>query len=151
MKMSFGSGHTQEPSTPQVRPDAAQLGVQQRIVPPRSGAQRLVPHWVLALHAWPLPSRPVQTPVAGLQPLPQAVAIRSPFSQRSAVFPEHEEPAPSQSTQTDPSVEQNAPAQGPEQHTLPPATVAMQDPDAHSAFVAQVWPSFERQFPATSC
>jgi hypothetical protein len=41
---SFGFAQTHEPSVPQTRPVAAQLGVQQRWVPPESAAHRLVAH-----------------------------------------------------------------------------------------------------------
>jgi len=68
---SSGSAQTQEPSVPHTRPDAAQFGVQQRLVLATSGAQVLEAHWLFALQVWPLPSRPLHTPLAALQPLPQ--------------------------------------------------------------------------------
>jgi hypothetical protein len=133
MNTSAGSGHTQAPSAPQTRPVAPQFGVQQRSAPLTSGSQVLVAHCASLAQACPFASNPVQTPVAGSQPLPHTASIRAPFSQRWEVPPAHVEPAPSHSTQAAPSTEQNAPAQAVAQHTEGPATVATQLPDAQSA------------------
>jgi hypothetical protein len=44
MNTSPGSAQTHDPSVPQTRPEAAQLGVQQRLVFVRSGEHRFVAH-----------------------------------------------------------------------------------------------------------
>jgi hypothetical protein len=118
----LGLAQTQAPSAPQTRPLAAQLGVQQRWVPFRSGVHELVAHCAPAVQACPPPSRPSQTPVVALQPLPHGVAIREPFSQREAMLPWQVEPAPAHCTQLAPSAAQKLPAQPSAQQTLPPLT-----------------------------
>jgi hypothetical protein len=140
--VSLGSGQTHDPSTPQARPDAAQLAVQQRIVPATSAAHRVEPHWPLLPQACPLPRRPVHKPVAGEQPFPHVVCSRSPFSHRWDRLPAHAVPVPSHSTHADPSAPQKAPGQFDAQQMLGPATVATQAPEAQSVAVAQASPSF---------
>jgi hypothetical protein len=132
-KTSAGSGQTQAPSAPHTRPVAPQFGVQQRSAPATSESQVFVAHCASAEQACPFASRPVQTPVAGSQPLPHTLLIRAPFSQRCEVPPAHVEAAPSHCTQAEPSTEQNAPAQAVAQHRVGPATVATQLPETQSA------------------
>ncbi len=150
MKTSLGLAHTQAPSVPHTRPDAAQFGVQQRLVLVTSAAQRLEAHWLLALQVWPLPSRPLHTPFAALQPLPQGVRTRALSSQRSETLPAHSEPAPSHWTHSEPSLAQKEPAQALAQQTLGPATVGAHDPVAQSAPFAQISPTTSRQAPLAS-
>ena len=128
---SPGFWQTHDPSVPHTRPEAAQLGVQQRCVPFRSAAQELDAHWPAAVQVWPLGSRPLQTPVLALQPLPHCVFISEPSSQRAAELPAQVDAAPSHSTQREPSVAQKLP-QAWVQQTLPPPTLPTHAPDAQS-------------------
>ena len=125
----FRQTHT--PSVPHTRPEAAQFGVQQRCAPLRSAAHEVDAHCVPAVQAWPVGSRPLQTPVAALQPLPHWVLTTLPSSQRAEVLPWQVDAAPSQSTQPDPSAAQKGP-QACAQHTLPPPTVSTHAPEAQS-------------------
>jgi hypothetical protein len=111
---------------------------------------RLEAHWPLVVQACPLGRKPLQTPVAALQPFAHCVRIRVPFSQREAVLPWQVDAAPSHSMQSDPSVEQKAPLQPCAQQMLPPETLPAQNPDAQSPVCEQVAPKRNRQLPATS-
>jgi hypothetical protein len=102
------------------------------------------------VQAWPPPSSPLQTPVVALQPLPQAVVIRAPFSQREAVLPWQVEPAPAHWTQLVPSAAQKPPGQAWAQQRLPPLTCATQAPDAHSLLCVQACPTRSWHVPLTS-
>jgi hypothetical protein len=104
----------------------------------------------LALQLCPLPSRPLQTPLVALQPVPQVVKMSASSSQRWETLPAQLEPAPSHSTQRLPSLAQNEPSQAPLQHTLAPETVGAQAPEAHSAPLVQLCPADCRQVPFTS-
>lgn len=146
----MGSGQTQEPSAPQTRPDAAQFGVQQRFVFVTSGAHNVDAHWLLALQVCPLASRPLHTPLAALQPLPQVARMMTLSWQRSETLPWHSEPDPSHSTHAEPSLAQKPPAHAVAQHTPPPETVGVQAPEAQSLPVVQLAPARRRQVPSTS-
>jgi hypothetical protein len=117
----------------------------------RSAEQLLDAHWVPAVQAWALGSKPLQTPVAVLQPLPHWVFTSVPSSHREAVAPWHEEPAPSHWTHREPSAEQKLPAAHAwAQHTLPPLTVLTHALVAHSPFSAQASPTLAKQLPPTA-
>jgi hypothetical protein len=150
MNTSLGSGQTQEPSAPQTCPDEAQFGVQQRLVFVISGAHDMDAHWLLALQVWPFASKPLHTPLAALQPLPQVVRTMTLSWQRSETLAWHSEPDPSHSTHAAPSLAQKPPAHGVAQHTLAPETVGVQAPEAQSLPTVQLAPARRRQAPPTS-
>ena len=129
---------THDPSAPHTRPDAAQFGVQHRWVPFKSTEQVLEAHWSPAVQGWALGSRPLQTPVAALQPLPHWLVTMEPTTQQEADKPRQEEPAPSHWTHREPSSEQKLPAaHACAQQMLPPLTLLTHALDAHALFCAQ--------------
>jgi hypothetical protein len=132
---SVGLPQTHDPSAPHTRPEAAQLGVQHRWLPFRSGEQVLDAHWPPAVQGCALGSKPLQTPVAVLQPLPHWLVTSEPSSQREAIVPWHVEPAPSHWTHREPSAAQKLPAaHACAQHTLPPLSLLTHAFDAHPSF-----------------